>query len=490
MNSVPQGDSPLISLARLCELAGERIFERGREYFNRGLVVQVAEGNGSVTALVLGTQAYQVCLRDEGGWLSFHCDCPFGCSGKFCKHAVALGLFRLKRESCGAPVATCEQLLEYVINSLSMGESIFADEMWRRRIESTLDEVRSKPVTESIEITERMLGMLVEARCLGSREEGDHREWEWLEDLLCECHLAVCRQAMPKAETSLRRFLDWQLKLVGAGIDMGLTGKKLQGGYVESCGDDWNREYQGLIEERLRELSRFDQERTSLLQRRQLVWLRHQVEDGMSRIAEDENGNREEKEIESLWQEFSVLPTLRVYERLKERAMLLSQWPQWRARALEDLRRWSRRLNKSSVEKKKRGRPAEKDEDNSEPVKIWLSEGELNSAWDAAQAGDCTDDLWLKLAALRVRQHPSDALVIYQRQIRKLLRRKDYYSAQEAKRILSKTRRLMKRLNREEEYKRYLEGLFRAFGSQRNFAEIIDKNLDAIKFALPETLRK
>jgi len=170
--------------------------------------------------------------------------------------------------------------------------------------------------------------------------------------------------------------------------------------------------------------------------------------------------------------------------------MLLSQWPQWRARALEDLRRWSRRLNKSSVEKKKRGRPAEKDEDNSEPVKIWLSEGELNSAWDAAQAGDCTDDLWLKLAALRVRQHPSDALVIYQRQIRKLLRRKDYYSAQEAKRILSKTRRLMKRLNREEEYKRYLEGLFRAFGSQRNFAEIIDKNLDAIKFALPETLRK
>ncbi|MDN3260638.1 hypothetical protein QWJ26_12590 [Streptomyces sp. CSDS2] len=77
-------------------LAGARSFERGLGYLDavRGLEV----GEGSVTAVVDGTDVYEVELAlggDEGvsGW----CDCPYGQEGNFCKHCVAVGLTVLRR---------------------------------------------------------------------------------------------------------------------------------------------------------------------------------------------------------------------------------------------------------------------------------------------------------------------------------------------------------------------------------------------------------
>ncbi|MEF9908494.1 SWIM zinc finger family protein [Streptomyces sp. P9-A2] len=77
-------------------LAGTRSFERGLGYLDavRGLEV----GEGSVTAVVHGTDVYEVELtlgRDDGllGW----CDCPYGQEGNFCKHCVAVGLTMPRR---------------------------------------------------------------------------------------------------------------------------------------------------------------------------------------------------------------------------------------------------------------------------------------------------------------------------------------------------------------------------------------------------------
>ncbi|MFV0136136.1 SWIM zinc finger domain-containing protein [Streptomyces sp. HMX87] len=77
-------------------LAGARSFERGLGYLDAVSGLEV--GEGSVTAVVHGTDVYEVELTlggDEGvsGW----CDCPYGQEGNFCKHCVAVGLTVLRR---------------------------------------------------------------------------------------------------------------------------------------------------------------------------------------------------------------------------------------------------------------------------------------------------------------------------------------------------------------------------------------------------------
>ncbi|MGF0175766.1 SWIM zinc finger family protein [Streptomyces sp. Marseille-Q5077] len=77
-------------------LAGARSFERGLGY--RVAVSGLGVGDGSVTAVVHGTDSYEVELTlggDDG--LSGWCDCPYGQEGNFCKHCVAVGLTVLRR---------------------------------------------------------------------------------------------------------------------------------------------------------------------------------------------------------------------------------------------------------------------------------------------------------------------------------------------------------------------------------------------------------
>jgi hypothetical protein len=60
----------------LNELAGERAFERGANYFADGHVVGLKEENGAITARVRGTYYYRVRLWTEGEMLAFECACP------------------------------------------------------------------------------------------------------------------------------------------------------------------------------------------------------------------------------------------------------------------------------------------------------------------------------------------------------------------------------------------------------------------------------
>lgn len=76
----------------LSRLAGGRSFERGEEYFASGQVRSLVEHAGKLTATVQGTDDYQVVLSAESGALDYHCTCPVGEDGSFCKHCVAVGL--------------------------------------------------------------------------------------------------------------------------------------------------------------------------------------------------------------------------------------------------------------------------------------------------------------------------------------------------------------------------------------------------------------
>jgi uncharacterized Zn finger protein len=87
----------LLSEKLLMELAGERAFERGEDYFAEGRVVGLKENNGAITARVRGTYYYRVTLRAENEELAFECNCPVGRDNVFCKHCVAVGLAWIDR---------------------------------------------------------------------------------------------------------------------------------------------------------------------------------------------------------------------------------------------------------------------------------------------------------------------------------------------------------------------------------------------------------
>jgi len=76
----------------LMELAGERAFERGEDYFSDEHVIGLKENNGAITAGVRGTYYYRVTLRAEEEELTGECNCPVGRDNVFCKHCVAVGL--------------------------------------------------------------------------------------------------------------------------------------------------------------------------------------------------------------------------------------------------------------------------------------------------------------------------------------------------------------------------------------------------------------
>ncbi len=87
----------LITEPALEEVAGDRSFARGVEYFRSGAVERLVFRDGRISARVVGTDVYSVKLWPEGRRLEWDCTCPMGADGEFCKHLVATGLAWLAR---------------------------------------------------------------------------------------------------------------------------------------------------------------------------------------------------------------------------------------------------------------------------------------------------------------------------------------------------------------------------------------------------------
>jgi uncharacterized Zn finger protein len=81
----------------LKELAGERAFARGAEYFASRLVSGLRDHRGAITGRVRGTYYYSVKLWEAENRIASECSCPIGQDGGFCKHCVAVGLAWLAR---------------------------------------------------------------------------------------------------------------------------------------------------------------------------------------------------------------------------------------------------------------------------------------------------------------------------------------------------------------------------------------------------------
>jgi len=176
---------------------------------------------------------------------------------------------------------------------------------------------------------------------------------------------------------------------------------------------------------------------------------------------------RHEEALALIWAEFAEEPCLETYRKLRAHADRIAQGPSWKERALAFLRETLAKAMKDASRKEwaPRGR--------SELVKILLWEKDVETAWREAKEGGCSDELWLELAARREKDHPEEALPVYQGLIDPLVNQKHNEAYREAVRLLGKVGELMRRLGRRGEFDAYLEGVRAAHKPKRNLMKLI-----------------
>lgn len=110
--------TPDFSDATLIKLAGKPAFERGREYFSAGCVIDCRQKGNRITGTVQGSELYDVQLRLGKQGLDGHCNCPASENMDFCKHCVALALHVRERQQLteqlesGNPLQRIQAFLE------------------------------------------------------------------------------------------------------------------------------------------------------------------------------------------------------------------------------------------------------------------------------------------------------------------------------------------------------------------------------------------
>jgi tetratricopeptide (TPR) repeat protein len=172
-----------------------------------------------------------------------------------------------------------------------------------------------------------------------------------------------------------------------------------------------------------------------------------------------------------IWADFTESPVLDRYRMLKDHADRIGRWDVWRAKAIAYLRESIAAAGNSTVDDRS---PWTRRTDRSELVRIFLWERNANAAWSEAVEGGCSNDLWMDLAGKREKEHPEDALPVYQRQLEPTLSRKNNDAYRAAVRLLRQIRDLMDRLGREAEFTRYLESVRTGHKAKRNFIKLLD----------------
>lgn len=181
---------------------------------------------------------------------------------------------------------------------------------------------------------------------------------------------------------------------------------------------------------------------------------------------------RHEEAMALVWLEFTERPSLQQYRNLKSHADRARSWRDWRERALTALRQQTRKVKASDRPYPETWAHAK---DNSELVRIFLWEKDVEAAWCEARDGGCSDELWMELAARREKDHPDDAFQVHQRQLPLTLSRKNNDAYREAIGLLRAIRGLMVRLGRGVEFTGYLESVRAAHKPKRNFMKLLDR---------------
>lgn len=201
---------------------------------------------------------------------------------------------------------------------------------------------------------------------------------------------------------------------------------------------------------------------------------------------------RIEEAMKLIWQAFTQSVALPSYQKLKTQTERVNQWRTWRDKALAHIRQQlepppqpptatqSSRSRKSAQVRSAASYPAWSPlgrfpRDRSLLVEIFLWEGEDDLAWQEAQAGGCSKQLWLRLAESRQQNHPEDALPIYHQEIEPLIQQTNNTAYANAVSFLQKVHGLMLRLDRQAEFNALVAHLRQTYKAKRNFIALLNQ---------------
>jgi uncharacterized Zn finger protein len=179
---------------------------------------------------------------------------------------------------------------------------------------------------------------------------------------------------------------------------------------------------------------------------------------------------RHDEAMALIWPQFEAYPTLGHYQKLKQHANRNKTWSEWRARALAHVRE----LLAKEAKNERRGRwHYQPWPDRSLLVEIFLWEKTPQQAWNEAQTGGCSRDLWLALASAREQAHPHDAIAVYRRLVGATVEQTNNEAYAEAVRLLRRIEKLMQRLSKSEAFADYVADLRVEYKRKRNFIKLL-----------------
>jgi uncharacterized Zn finger protein len=108
-------------------------------------------------------------------------------------------------------------------------------------------------------------------------------------------------------------------------------------------------------------------------------------------------------------------------------------------------------------------------------VTILLRESDVDAAWEQAQLGGCSPTLWLQLAGLRERDHPEDAIPIYQREAERSIETKHNSGYRDGVDFMAKVRELMDRSGTGEAFAMYAAEVRARHKAKRNLIKLLDQ---------------
>jgi len=174
------------------------------------------------------------------------------------------------------------------------------------------------------------------------------------------------------------------------------------------------------------------------------------------------------------WDAYDASPDLRTYRQVSEHATRAGLWPDWHDKAITLLRERIAQARR----KPDRGRASQwavREPDNSTLVEVLLHDGEVELAWAEAGAAGCRRDLWLELARRREREHPLEAIPIWQDEIERLIGAKNNQAYAEAVDLIVQVRRLLISAEREEDFAPYVAKLRMTHKPKRNLMKLLDQ---------------
>jgi len=181
---------------------------------------------------------------------------------------------------------------------------------------------------------------------------------------------------------------------------------------------------------------------------------------------------RHSEAMQLIWADFIERPGLENYKVLKEHADRTGEWAKWRQQALEHIRavisegkKGPRRMDRYRFNK----------QDHSTLVQIFIWEKQKESAWQEAKAGGCSQYLWLELAKLREKEHPADAIGVYQAQVDPIVGQTNNRAYIEAMQLIKKIQQLMEKLGKEKEFAEYVSSLKVKYKPKRNFIKLLGR---------------